>query len=94
MSDNANLVNLGRLVLSRKKNERIKIGPNVWVTLVEVRGDKCRLMIEAPKEVPVARDEILPPTENHSAVVLGIAPDPLNEDCSPIPDSVPERKTA
>lgn len=46
------------LVLSRKKNESIMINDNVTVTVVEIRGDKVRLGIEAPKEVPVHRREV------------------------------------
>jgi carbon storage regulator len=46
------------LVLSRKKNESIVIGDNVVVTVVEIRGDKVRLGIEAPKEIPVHRREV------------------------------------
>jgi len=46
------------LVLSRKKNERIVIGENVVVTVVEVRGDRVRLGIEAPQEVPIHRSEV------------------------------------
>ena len=46
------------LVLSRKKNESIVIGDGIVVTIVEVRGDKVRLGIEAPKEVPVHRREV------------------------------------
>jgi len=46
------------LVLSRKKNESIVIDDNVVITVVEVRGDKVRLGIEAPREVPVHRSEI------------------------------------
>jgi carbon storage regulator len=47
------------LVLSRKKNESIVIADNVIITIVEVRGDKVRLGIEAPKDVPVHRKEVL-----------------------------------
>lgn len=46
------------LVLSRKKNERILIGDNVVLTVVEIRGDKIRLGIDAPRQVPVHRGEI------------------------------------
>ena len=46
------------LVLSRKKNESIVINDEVVVTIVEIRGDKVRLGIEAPKEVPVHRREV------------------------------------
>ena len=47
------------LVLSRKRDERIVIGENIVITVVEVRGDKVRLGIEAPSEVPVHRQEVL-----------------------------------
>jgi carbon storage regulator len=46
------------LGLSRKKNEYIVINNDVIVTVVEIRGDKVRLGIVAPKEVPVHREEV------------------------------------
>ena len=46
------------LVLSRKKNESIVINNDITVTVVEIRGDKVRLGIVAPKEVPVQRQEV------------------------------------
>ena len=46
------------LVLSRKKNEAIVISGDIVITVVEVRGDKVRLGIEAPKDVPVHRQEV------------------------------------
>jgi carbon storage regulator len=46
------------LVLSRQRDESIIIGDNVVVTVVDIRGDKVRLGIEAPKEVPVHRQEV------------------------------------
>src|SRR5262245_14981892 len=46
------------LVLSRKKNESIVINNDITVTVVEIRGDKIRLGIVAPKEVPVHRQEV------------------------------------
>lgn len=46
------------LVLSRKKNEGIHIGGNVHITVVEIRGDKIRLGIVAPPEIPIHRDEV------------------------------------
>lgn len=46
------------LVLSRKKNESIVINNDITIVVVEIRGDKVRLGVEAPKEVPVHRMEV------------------------------------
>lgn len=46
------------LVLSRKKNERIVINDNITVVVVEIRGDKVRLGIDASKDVPIHRQEV------------------------------------
>lgn len=46
------------LVLSRQRDESIIIGDNIIVTIVDVRGDKVRLGIEAPTEIPVHRQEV------------------------------------
>ena len=46
------------LVLSRKRDEKIVIGDRIVITVVEVRGDKVRLGIEAPTDVPVHRQEV------------------------------------
>jgi carbon storage regulator len=46
------------LVLSRHRDETIMIGDNIAITVVDIRGDKVRLGVEAPPEVPVHRLEI------------------------------------
>ncbi len=46
------------LVLSRKRDQRIMIGNNVRLTVVDVRGDTVQLGIEAPKDIPIYREEI------------------------------------
>ena len=46
------------LVLSRQRDESIMIGNDVEITIVDVRGDKVRLGITAPKSIPVHRREI------------------------------------
>ena len=46
------------LVLSRKKDEKIIIGDNITLMVIEIRGDKVRLGIEAPKDVTVHRQEV------------------------------------
>jgi carbon storage regulator len=47
------------LVLSRRKAQRIMIGDDIIVDLLEIRGDQVRLGITAPKNLPVHREEIL-----------------------------------
>ena len=46
------------LILSRKVGERIVIGPNIFVTVLEVRGDRVKLGFVAPGEVPIHREEV------------------------------------
>jgi carbon storage regulator len=54
------------LVLSRKKNESIIINDNITVTVIEIRGDKVRLGIEAPKHVTVHRREVYEAIQNQA----------------------------
>lgn len=46
------------LVLSRKKNEMIVINNDITIVVVDIRGDKVRLGIQAPSNVPVHRREV------------------------------------
>ena len=46
------------LILSRKVNEQIIIGDGIVVMVVEIRGDKVRLGVDAPREIPVHRREV------------------------------------
>ncbi|MCY3012111.1 MAG: carbon storage regulator CsrA [Planctomycetota bacterium] len=46
------------LVLSRHRDESIMIGDDVVITIVDIRGDKVRLGIEAPNDIPVHRQEV------------------------------------
>lgn len=74
------------LVLSRKVNQRITIANNIVITVIEVRGGKVRLGIEAPRDIAVLRDDaqttqknttvpVEPDTEPPSA--CGITNDPV-----------------
>lgn len=61
------------LVLSRKINERIIINDKIVITVVDIRGDKVRLGIEAPEDVPVHRQEV------YDAIKRGEANSPEGE---------------
>lgn len=65
------------LVLSRKLGERIKIGEDIWVRVVDIDRGKIRLMISAPPDVKVYREEVIPKTEAqsdaHTSVQTGTA---------------------
>jgi carbon storage regulator len=60
------------LVLSRQRDESIIIGDNVVITVVDVRGDKVKLGIEAPREISVHRREVYEAIlrENRQATLL------------------------
>jgi len=46
------------LVLSRHRDESIMIGDDIVITIVDIRGDKVRLGIDAPTDIPVHRQEV------------------------------------
>jgi carbon storage regulator len=73
------------LVLSRHRDESIMIGDDVVVTIVDIRGDKVRLGINAPQDIPVHRREVYEAIkrENESAARM-LPPDVRNV---PIPNS-------
>lgn len=67
------------LVLSRKRNESFRIGHDIVISVVEIRGDKVRLAIDAPKEVPVHREEVYRAIEREIAAAsdhLGAVDEP------------------
>lgn len=74
------------LVLSRQRDESIIIGDNIVVTIVDIRGDKVRLGIDAPTEVPVHRREVYDAIQRenlraaqvdlHEARTVGSSPTP------------------
>ncbi|WP_339734577.1 carbon storage regulator CsrA [uncultured Gimesia sp.] len=56
------------LVLSRQRDESIIIGDNIVITIVDIRGDKVRLGIEAPTEIPVHRQEVYDAIQRENAM--------------------------
>lgn len=67
------------LVLSRKKNERIVVGDNIAITVVEIRGDKVRLGFEAPRDIRVHRQEVA------DAIARTMAEDSQNPERKDVP---------
>ena len=63
------------LVLSRMRDESIIIGDNVVITVVDVRGDKVRLGIEAPREISVHRREVYEAIQRENRRAAQIEPD-------------------
>ena len=59
------------LILSRKLNEKIKIGEDITLTIIELRGDQVKIGVEAPKHVKVFRQEVFNAiqSENKAAAV-------------------------
>lgn len=51
------------LVLSRKLGDRIHIGENIVITIVDIDRNKVRIGVDAPRDVPIFRHELLPPKE-------------------------------
>jgi carbon storage regulator len=68
------------LVLSRHRDESIMIGDDVVVTIVDIRGDKVRLGIDAPSSIPVHRQEVYDAIqrENREAARAKAGGDPKN----------------
>jgi carbon storage regulator len=61
------------LVLSRQRDESIFIGDNIKITIVDIRGDKVRLGIEAPSEIPVHRQEVYEAIQREQQRMSGTA---------------------
>lgn len=69
------------LVLTRKRDESIIIGDDIKITIVDVRGDQVKIGIEAPRSVPVHREEIyLEIQEENRRAALGQTVDALELD--------------
>jgi carbon storage regulator len=62
------------LILSRKINEKIMIGSDISLTIIEIRGDQVKIGIEAPKSVKVFRQEVYDAVqeENRAAVLTAL----------------------
>ncbi|WP_024466467.1 carbon storage regulator CsrA [Treponema pedis] len=64
------------LILSRKTNQKILIGDNIELTIIEIRGDQVKIGVNAPPSIKVFREEIYQEiqNENKAAMVKDTAP--------------------
>ena len=67
------------LVLSRQRDESIMIGDSIVVTIVDIQGDKVRLGINAPAEVPVHRQEVYEAIQRENVRASRLAPEQAEE---------------
>ena len=65
------------LVLSRQRDETIMIGDDIEVTVVDIRGDKVRLGISAPKEIAVHRKEVYEAIKRENRAAAQVKPEDL-----------------
>ena len=70
------------LILSRKVNEKIMIGDDISVSIIEIRGDQVRIGVDAPKSVKVFRQEVFDAirAENKAAAQSSVVLPPMNMD--------------
>jgi carbon storage regulator len=66
------------LVLSRQRDETIMIGDDIEVTVVDIRGDKVRLGINAPREVSVHRKEVYEAIRRENRQAAQVKPEDLS----------------
>ena len=66
------------LVLSRQRDETIMIGDDIEVTVVDIRGDKVRLGINAPKEISVHRKEVYDAIRRENREAAQVKPEDLS----------------
>ena len=78
------------LVLSRQRDESIIIGDNIVITVVDIRGDKVRLGIQAPTEVPVHRQEVYEAIKRENMRAAGVEVD----ETQPVIKSLANRRDA
>jgi len=67
------------LVLSRQRDETIMIGDDIEITIVDIRGDKVRLGITAPNEIPVHRKEVYDAIQQENKRAAKLSPGDIAE---------------
>ena len=67
------------LILSRKIDEKIKIGNDITITLIDVHGDQVKIGVEAPKNVKVFRQEVFDAIQNENKAAVSVASESAND---------------
>jgi len=62
------------LILSRKINEKVVIGDDITISIIEIRGDQVRIGIDAPKKVKVFRQEVYDAIKDENKAASQSAP--------------------
>jgi len=65
------------LVLSRQRDQTIMIGDDIEITVVDIRGDKVRLGINAPTEIPVHRKEVYEAIKRENRAAANVKPEDI-----------------
>ena len=71
------------LVLSRQRDETIMIGDDIEITIVDIRGDKVRVGINAPKEISVHRKEVYDAIQREKEAELKAQAEPAANETPP-----------
>src|SRR5947207_11950198 len=82
----------GMLVLSRQRDETIMIGDDIEVTVVDIRGDKVRLGINAPKEISVHRKEVYDAIRRENRAAAQVKPEDLSGIGKVAPSKAPQKE--
>ncbi len=81
------------LVLSRQRDDTIMIGDDIEITVVDIRGDKVRLGINAPKEISVHRKEVYDAIRRENRAAAQVKPEDVSGAAkAPKPDEKDEKE--
>lgn len=65
------------LILSRKTDQQIKIGDDITLTIIEIRGDQVKIGVEAPKSIKVFRQEVFAAIKSENTAALNVNTDSI-----------------
>ena len=67
------------LILSRKTDQQIKIGDDITLTIIEIRGDQVKIGVEAPKSIKVFRQEVFSAIKSENTAALNVNTDSIEK---------------